>query len=101
AGSKTPEVRRNSSADSTKVVERISWPPTTKSPGSGSGRSRNGGRAVTNPVTCHVGFNLWLRSGRESGHPDSAGSGKRPELEGGKTASPSFSLLDASSLCAW
>ena len=50
AGSKTPEVRRNSSADSAKVVERISWPPTTKSPGSGSGKSRNGGRAVTNPV---------------------------------------------------
>ena len=50
AGSKTPELWRNSSAESPKVVRRISWPPMTKSAGSGKGSSRNGGRAVTNPV---------------------------------------------------
>ena len=38
-GLEDPEFRRNSSADSANEVWRISWPPITKSPGSGSGKS--------------------------------------------------------------
>ena len=49
--SKTPEdLPRNSSAESPKLVRRISWPPMTKSPGSGKASPSKIGSAVTRPV---------------------------------------------------